>query len=90
MPLNSRYARNIRARRIVEQKGLCCYCKQPFTATGARRATLEHRKARMDGGRDNVANLAAACWQCNQLRGKQMVQHRQKAKAADGGAGHSA
>lgn len=34
--------------------------------------TAEHLTARQDGGGDSLANIAAACWQCNQSR------HRRK------------
>ena len=81
MALNSRYARRLRARKVSEQGGRCCYCKRPFTETGPTRATLEHRRAKMDGGRDCVANLAAACYHCNHHRGRQTVSDRLKAKA---------
>jgi 5-methylcytosine-specific restriction endonuclease McrA len=85
MPLDSRYARRILARRIAEQGGRCLYCRRPFTKTGPTRATLEHRKPRMDGGKDWVANLAAACFHCNQHRGKQQNQARQRARARAAG-----
>jgi 5-methylcytosine-specific restriction endonuclease McrA len=81
MPLNSRYARRIRARRVAEQDERCLYCRRRFTETGPTRATLEHLKPRMKGGGDCVANLAAACFHCNQLRGKQQNQTRQRARA---------
>jgi 5-methylcytosine-specific restriction endonuclease McrA len=40
-------------------------------------ATIEHKKARMDGGTNARANLAAACFHCNQHRGAQMNRARQ-------------
>lgn len=46
------------------------------------RATVEHKKAKMDGGKDNVANLAAACQHCNQHRGQQMNQRRRQVTPA--------
>jgi 5-methylcytosine-specific restriction endonuclease McrA len=82
MALNSRYSRRILARRVREQDGRCLYCRRPFTAAGPTRPTIEHRKAKMDGGSDRVANLAAACLHCNRLRGRQMVRDRAKARAA--------
>jgi 5-methylcytosine-specific restriction endonuclease McrA len=85
MPLNSRYARRIRARRVAEQGGRCLYCGRPFTETGPTRPTLEHRKPRMHGGRDCVANLAAACFHCNQLRGKQQNRTLQLRRARPAG-----
>jgi len=47
--------------------------------SGPTRATIEHKKAIMDGGSDNLTNLAAACFHCNQHRGLQMNGARQKA-----------
>ncbi|MCW3848461.1 HNH endonuclease [Sphingomonas sp. LB-2] len=82
MALNSRYARNVRVRRAAEQGNRCCYCRRPFTETGPTRPTIEHCKAKMDGGRDNVANLKAACDHCNKHRGRQMNRDRQAKKAA--------
>ncbi|MDX8535728.1 HNH endonuclease signature motif containing protein [Mesorhizobium sp. VK25A] len=82
MTIPSRYKRRVLARLIRSQEGRCCYCKRPFTIGGPTRATIEHKKAKMDGGRDNVGNLAAACFHCNQHRGRQMVQSRMVAKRA--------
>jgi len=87
MALNSRNARRILIRRIAEQGGRCLYCRRPFTDAGPTRPTIEHRKAKMDGGRDAVANLAAACLHCNRHRGTQMNRARQGAKARPEGAG---
>ena len=81
MALNSRRARKLLARLVQAQNGICCYCPRPFTATGDRRATLEHRKAKADGGSDRVGNLAAACFHCNQHRGKQKQQARLRVRA---------
>ena len=80
MPLNSRYRRSILARRLREQGGRCLYCRRPFTVAEPTRPTIEHRKAKMDGGTDAVANLAAACLHCNWHRGRQMQRDRQTAK----------
>ena len=81
MPFSSKYRKRLRARLAAEQDHCCCYCGRAFTERGQTRATLEHRKAKMDGGRDIVANLKAACLHCNQHRGRQMNQARQKARA---------
>lgn len=87
MALNSRYSRRVLARRIAEQGGCCLYCGRPFTEAGPTRPTIEHRKPRMDGGRDAVGNLVAACLHCNQHRGRQMYRSRQAAKARPEGTG---
>ena len=66
-----------------KQDFLCCYCKRRFgpkgTPTGA---TVEHRKAKMDGGTNAIENLAAACLHCNQHRGTQMNKARQLKRLA--------
>lgn len=82
-----RYARRLLARLVAAQGGICCYCPRAFTTAGPRRATLEHVKAKADGGSDRVENLAAACFHCNQHRGKQKLQTKQaRARAAGGSA----
>jgi 5-methylcytosine-specific restriction endonuclease McrA len=82
MPLSSLRARRILERRVREQDGRCRYCKRPFKETADRRPTIEHLKPKMDGGTDRVANLAAACFHCNQHRGRQTVRDRQRAAIA--------
>ncbi|RJT26621.1 HNH endonuclease [Mesorhizobium waimense] len=75
----------VRNEMVDLQGGKCCYCRQPFTETGPKEATLEHKKAKMHGGTNARANLAAACWHCNQHRGSQMNAtklRKEKAKAA--------
>lgn len=73
---------NVGRRHLVKlQGGLCYYCRRKFTKRGPTRATIEHLKARMDGGTDDLSNLAAACFQCNQHRGQQKNGARQKAQA---------
>lgn len=81
MALPHARSRRILARLIHAQGNRCCYCGRPFTTAGPTRPTLEHRKARMDGGSNRVSNLAAACFHCNQHRGRQMNQARQRAHA---------
>ncbi|MBO9519781.1 MAG: HNH endonuclease [Porphyrobacter sp.] len=76
MTLNSKYARRLRLRLAKEQQDRCCYCGRSFSESGPTRPTLEHRKPKRDGGRDAVANLAVACFHCNQHRGKQINQSR--------------
>ena len=80
MAWNSKYKRNLRARLAKAQEGRCCYCRRPFTSEGSTVPTIEHKKAKMDGGKDRVANLAAACLHCNAHRGQQMNQARLKAR----------
>ena len=85
MPLNSHYRRRLVARLAAQQEGRCCYCRRTFTDTGDTAPTIEHKKAKMDGGRDRVANLAIACLHCNRHRGRQMVRDRLAAQAAKAG-----
>jgi 5-methylcytosine-specific restriction endonuclease McrA len=79
--MDGKYKRRLLARLIEAQQGRCCYCRRTFTAEGKTRATIEHKKARMDGGKDCVANLAAACEHCNAHRGRQMQMARLKARS---------
>jgi len=78
--MNGKYKRNLLTRFVKAQEGRCCYCRRPFTPEGDTRPTIEHKKAKMDGGKDRVANLAAACLHCNSHRGRQMNQARIKAR----------
>jgi 5-methylcytosine-specific restriction endonuclease McrA len=83
MALNSRYKRRLLDRIARGQGDACCYCRRPFTAEGPTRRTLEHRKPKRDGGPNEVANFAAACLHCNQLRGRQIdVARRRRIEAA--------
>jgi len=79
MALNSKYARRLRQRISRAQQERCCYCKRRFTRDGPKRATLEHRKPKRDGGRDAVSNLAVACFHCNQHRARQIARSRKAA-----------
>ena len=76
MPLNSRYRRNILARRVREQDGRCLYCRRPFTATGLTRPTIEHRKAKMDGGSRSGRQPRRRLPPLQRHRGRQMVRDR--------------
>jgi 5-methylcytosine-specific restriction endonuclease McrA len=80
MTMNASYKHRVLARLVAAQQGLCCYCRRPFTDEGDTCPTIEHKKARMDGGKDRVGNLAAACLHCNSHRGRQMVRDRLKAR----------
>jgi len=79
MALSTQRKRRLLACLITAQNGVCCYCKRPFTRDGDTRPTIEHKKAKMDGGNDHDSNLAAACFHCNSHRGQQMVRDRLKA-----------
>lgn len=78
---NGSYRSWLRRQLVKSQGGKCCYCKRPFTKKGPTRPTFEHKKARMDGGSDDVNNLAVACFHCNQHRGLQKNRARQKSAA---------
>ncbi|MHB9436353.1 MULTISPECIES: HNH endonuclease signature motif containing protein [unclassified Mesorhizobium] len=77
---NLQYRAWVRRHLAKSQGGKCCYCKRQFTKSGSTRFTIEHKKARMDGGSDDLSNLAAACFHCNQHRGLQKNRARQKAQ----------
>jgi len=78
--MNASYKRRLLARLVDAQEGRCCYCRRSFTSDGTIKPTIEHKKARMDGGSDRVANLAAACLHCNARRGRQMQLARLKSR----------
>ena len=77
---NGEYRAWVRRHLAKKQGGKCCYCGRPFTKDGPTRLTIEHKKARMDGGSDDLSNLAAACHHCNQHRGQQMNQARSRTR----------
>jgi 5-methylcytosine-specific restriction endonuclease McrA len=79
---NPVYRIGVRTQLVKRQGGRCCYCHRQFTKSGPTRATIEHKKARMDGGLDDLDNLAAACLHCNQHRGIQKFLARQKTHAS--------
>lgn len=59
-----------RKRRIVKaaldrQGGLCCWCDMPITDG---KLTGEHLTPRHRGGRWNLDNISAACFNCNHAR----------------------
>jgi uncharacterized protein (TIGR02646 family) len=68
---NPQYRHWVRRSLVKSQGGKCCYCQRLFTKSGPTRPTIEHKKAKMDGGSDAFNNLAAACFHCNQHRGQQ-------------------
>ncbi len=50
---------------LHEQDGHCFYCKAPLTEM---LATVDHRKSIAHGGTDCRENIAAACYECNQVK----------------------
>ena len=74
----------IKNRKFSHQKGLCFYCMQPMwkkdpeqfsdkfmlTLKQAKffQCTIEHLKARCDGGDNSESNIVMACMFCNQTR----------------------
>jgi 5-methylcytosine-specific restriction endonuclease McrA len=83
MSLTGKRARRVRHLLAQKQGFRCCYCKRPFTGSGPTKATIEHRKPKRDGGGNNIENLAAACLQCNQRRGRQIDESRRARDAAN-------
>jgi len=71
-----RYEANLFERFWGEQAGLCCYCRAPMIRPDGTRdektATWEHIHPRSMGGSNAVANLALACRECNEGRGKSL------------------
>lgn len=74
----------LRRQAFARQHGRCFYCGMPIWESHGKafarqlgisqaiarhlRCTAEHLRARQDGGRDEPANIAAACTWCNQQR----------------------
>jgi len=81
--INPPYQILIRRHLIKLQYGKRCYYHRPFTKSGPTRATIEHKKALMDGGSNELSNLAAACYRCNQHRGTQKNRAKQRAQRED-------
>lgn len=57
------------------QGGRCHWCARcmnlpPTSRHDGLRATLDHVIRLADGGPDEISNLVAACWDCNQRRGR--------------------
>jgi 5-methylcytosine-specific restriction endonuclease McrA len=74
---------SLRKSAFLRQHGRCCYCTVPmwlkapselqvptpsFNAAKRLRCTVEHLRARSDGGSDRPENIAAACAHCNRTR----------------------
>ena len=70
--------KRIRHELAKAQNFKCHYCRRQFGRKNSNLgATIEHLKAKMDGGTNARENLVAACRHCNQHRGKQMNAARQ-------------
>jgi 5-methylcytosine-specific restriction endonuclease McrA len=65
-------ARRMARRAYWRQGGLCHWCRGPMTLDkdNPRSMTADHLKPVWDGGRTRPGNIVAACYQCNQERGK--------------------
>ena len=58
--------RKLRAAILHRDRGVCAYC-------GDRATTVDHIKARSQGGTDSPQNLVAACQPCNRAKGAKPV-----------------
>lgn len=58
-------------RLVNEQGSRCYYCRRGFVFAPdhTRRPTIDHKTPRWAGGSKARENLAAACFECNQLKG---------------------
>ena len=53
-------------RKIRKEKGdVCVYCD----CNNPLYLTLDHKKAKVKGGKDDEENCQVTCWACNQLKG---------------------
>lgn len=66
-------AKEKRERLIMRQKNKCYWCSGEMTNKSGHptEATLEHLLRRAIGGSGHTANLAAACRECNEQRGRE-------------------
>ncbi len=58
----------IRQQVIVNAQYRCEYCKTSSKLTGMP-LTMEHIQPKSLGGSDDLINLAAACYRCNEFKG---------------------
>jgi hypothetical protein len=58
----------IRQQIIINAQYRCEYCKTSSRLTGMP-LTMEHIKPKSLGGSDDLNNLAAACYRCNEFKG---------------------
>lgn len=68
--LNQAFIRAHRIDAATGQGNRCAYCRTRFNNT---RATADHEHAKANGGRDGRNNIAAACRDCNRIKGKLSV-----------------
>ena len=77
MAFSSRRKKVVRERCAEAQGNICCWCKEPFEPIGPKHLTLDHLRPKAYGGKDHVSNCAAACYDCNQWRGKYTKHNRE-------------
>jgi 5-methylcytosine-specific restriction endonuclease McrA len=67
----SRHFPWLRNRLSEAQNHRCCWCRKPMDEAGPLedRPTFEHLVPLSEGGEDTPANLAIACFRCNNRRG---------------------
>lgn len=58
--------------------GLVAYVPVPGVTPPPNGATIDHRKPRVAGGKNNWDNLRAMCYECNTRRGHLWLTARQK------------
>jgi hypothetical protein len=71
-------ARRLARRAFMRQDGLCFWCRRPMDPASAgqdgvcspRTMTADHLEQVWEGGRTVPGNVVAACYECNQTRGK--------------------
>lgn len=65
----SKWKKKVRKELWEEQHGHCCWCDKPMALEDA---TIEHIRAKADGGTDDKINLQVACESCNNERGRRL------------------
>lgn len=65
-------AQSIRNKLAEQQNGRCWYCAAPMRIEGG--ITIDHIHPRAAGGKNDRANLVAACKRCNARKGRLLLE----------------
>ncbi len=62
---SSVWFRIARTNHLMQRGGRCHYCREPLTCA---QVTADHKIPRSRGGKNQMANIAACCFACNQAK----------------------
>jgi len=65
--LDKAFMKATRSEALIAQNGCCHYCCAPLCQLTV---TADHKLPRSRGGKDARSNIAAACFDCNQTKGR--------------------